>query len=64
MVQRRYKIKNHFKELEKYLKNSVLSGKAKTLIEIGGKATKLPKKLLSRPKEAYRRLHKKFRQTP
>lgn len=64
MVQRRYKVKNYKEELEKYLKNSVLSGKAKTLIEIGGKATKLPKKLLSRPKETYRRLHKKFRQAP
>ena len=45
MVQRRYKVKNHFEELEKYLKDSVLSGKAKKLIEIGGKPTKLPKKI-------------------
>jgi hypothetical protein len=45
MAERKYKIKNHFKELEKYLKNNVLSGKAKELIEIGGKPTKLPKRL-------------------
>jgi len=62
MVQRRYKIKNHFEELEKYLKNSVLSGKAKTLIEIGGKPIKLPKKTRQGVKESYRRLHGKFKQ--
>jgi len=62
MVQRRYKIKNHFEELEKYLKNSVLSGKTKKLIEIAGKATKLPKKTFTRPRESYRRFPKKFKQ--
>lgn len=59
MVQRRYKVKNHFEELERYLKNSVLSGKAKKLIEIGGKATKLPKKIRHGVRESYRRLHRK-----
>lgn len=62
MVQRRYKIKNHLEELEKFLKNSVLSGKAKTLIEIDGKPTELPKKIRQGVKESYRRLHKKFKQ--
>ena len=62
MVQRRYKVKNHFEELEKYLKDSVLSGKAKKLIEIGGKPTKLPKKIRQGVEESYRRLHQKFKQ--
>jgi len=62
MVQRKYKIKNHFEELKKYLKNSVLSGKARKLIEIGGKATKLPKKIRQRVEESYHRFPKKFRQ--
>ena len=62
MVQRRYKVKNRFKELEKYLKNSVLSGKAKKLIEISGKPTKLPKKIRQGVEESYRRLHGKFKQ--
>jgi len=50
--------------LEKYLKNSVLSGKAKKLIEIGGKPTKLPKKIHSGVEEAYRPFPKKFKQAP
>ena len=59
MVQRRYKIKNHLDELTKYLKDSVLSGKAKKFIEIGGKPTKLPKKIRHGVEESYRRLHRK-----
>jgi len=62
MVQRRYKVKNHFEELEKYLKDSVLSGKAKKLIEIGGKPTKLPKKIRQGVEESYRRFRGKFKQ--
>jgi len=62
MVQRRYKIRNRFKELEKFLKNSVLSGKAKKLIEIGGKPTKLPKKIRKGVEESYRRFPGKFKQ--
>ena len=62
MVQRRYKVKNHFEELEKYLKDSVLSGKAKKLIEIGGKPTKLPKKIRQGVEESYRRFPGKFKQ--
>ena len=64
MVQRRYKVKNHFEELEKYLKDSVLSGKAKKLIEIGGKPTKLPKKIRQGVEESYRRFRGKFKQAP
>lgn len=64
MAQRRYKVKNYKEELEKYLKNSVLSGKAKKIIEIGGKPIKLPKKTLTRPEESYRRFPKKFKQAP
>jgi len=62
MVQRRYKVKNYKEELEKYLKDSVLSGKARKLIEIGGKPTKLPKKIRQGVEESYRRLHGKFKQ--
>ena len=59
MVQRRFKVKNHFQGSEKYLKDSVLSGKSKKLIEIGGKPIKLPKKIRQGVKESYRPLHKK-----
>ena len=62
MVQRRYKIKNYKEELERYLKNSVLSVKVKKLIEIGGKPTKLPKKIRQGVKESYHSLPKKFKQ--
>jgi hypothetical protein len=64
MTKRKYKTKNHFKELEKYLKNNVLSGKAKELIEIGGKPTKLPKKIRKRARESYYKFSKKFKQAP
>jgi len=62
MVKRRYKIKNHFEELEEYLKDSVLSGEAKELIEIGGKPIKLPKKKRKEAKEAYFRFPERFKQ--
>jgi len=64
MVQRRYKIRNRFKELEKFLKNSVLSGKAKKLIEIGGKPTKLPKKIRKGVEESYRPFPKNLNRRP
>lgn len=62
MVIRRYKIKNHLAGFKKLIEGTPLSAKARKLIEIGGKPIKLPKKLLTRPEESYRRLHKKFRQ--
>jgi len=62
MVQRRYKIKNYFEGVEKLLKDSVLSGKAKKLIEIGGKPIRLPKKIRQGVEESYWRFPKKFKQ--
>lgn len=62
MVQRRYKVKNYKESLEKYLKDHVLSGRAKKLIEIGGLPIKLPKKIRHGVKESYRKLHRKFKQ--
>lgn len=38
---------------------SALSGPDRDLIKIGGKPIKLPKKILKRPKESYRPLHRK-----
>jgi hypothetical protein len=56
------KTKNSFLKFEKLLQKSSLAGKARQLIEIGGYPLKLPKKIRQGVKEAYFRLHKKFRQ--
>jgi len=61
MVIRRYKVKNRVEKFRKLIEGSPLSGKAKKLIEIGGKPTKLPKKIRQGVKESYRRLHGKSR---
>jgi len=64
MTIRRYKIKDRLEQFQKLIEGSPLSGKAKALIKIGGKATKLPKKIRQGAKESYRRLHQRFKQAP